>query len=91
MALKHKPCIKCYPPVKNRTRKRTAMTEEKLRKRAFKYYGKISEKSNGQILATEYIGSKEKVHAKCLNCGYEWTPRADHLLDRCKCTKCGDF
>lgn len=89
MALKHKPCIKCYPPAKKRTRKRTTMTEEeKMRKRALKYYGKISEKSNGQILTTEYIGSKEKVYAKCLNCGYEWTPRADHLLDRCKCPKC---
>ena len=92
MALKHKPCIKCHPMVKNNTRKRPVMTaEERVENRALKYYGKITERSNGKIQAIGYIGSKEKVHAKCLICGHEWMPRADHLLDRCKCVKCDKF
>ena len=62
--------------------------EEKLQIRANKFFDKINQKSDGMIQAWGYIGAKENVHAKCLKCGYEWDTRADHLSDRCFCSKC---
>ena len=49
---------------------------------------KILEKSNGKIGALTYTNSKENVEALCLECGYKWKIRADHLLERCKCPNC---
>ncbi len=53
-----------------------------------KYQQKISERSNNNITIIKYYGAKEKLTAKCNNCGYEWKIRADHLLERPYCTKC---
>lgn len=61
---------------------------EKLQRRAEKYYEKIKNKSNNQIEAINYMGSRESVNAKCMKCGNEWSLRADHLLERCYCPKC---
>ncbi len=89
MALKHLLCPICNPPEKKDSR-RTKMSEEAKKARsAEKYYSKVYERSKGQIEASGYIGSREQVHAKCLNCCFEWQTRADHLLERCRCSKCG--
>ena len=62
--------------------------EEKIQKRAEKFYEKIKIKSNNSIIASNYIESRKPVKAKCSKCGNEWYLRADHLLDRCFCPKC---
>lgn len=41
-----------------------------------------------RIVASNYTGSKDDADAICVNCGYKWTTRADHLADRCWCPKC---
>lgn len=64
------------------------LENEKKDKRANKYRQKILEKSNNNIEIKNYQGSKEKVNAICLNCKYEWSTRADHLLERCYCPNC---
>lgn len=90
LAIKHRGCPICVPKIEP-VRKRRAQSlseEEKMQIRANKFYDKIYQKSDGKIQASAYIGSKEIVHAKCLMCGYEWDTRADHLSDRCFCSKC---
>ena len=62
--------------------------EDRKKLRADKYYEKILRKSNHTIVASNYTGSKDDVDAICVNCGYKWTTRADHLADRCWCPKC---
>lgn len=90
MALKHKPCPICSPKpeTKRRTRGPQLSEAEKMQIRANKFYDRILEKSGGHIKASGYVGSKENVHAKCLVCGYEWDTRADHLYERCFCSRC---
>ena len=62
--------------------------EEKLKIRAEKYYEKVQQRSNSSVFASNYVGSKEYLTAKCGMCGYEWKIRADHLLSRCFCPNC---
>lgn len=90
MATKHKPCPMCSPKPEPKKRNRgTQLSEaEKKQVRADKFYSKILEKSDGHIVASGYVGAKENVHAKCLDCGYEWDTRADHLSERCYCSRC---
>ncbi len=89
-ANKHLPCPKCAPkPIKPKRKRASSLTQEdKIKKRANKFYEKIVQKSKGSIEASNYKGSKETVCAKCLICGYKWDTRADHLLDRCYCSMC---
>ena len=61
---------------------------DKEKQKYIKYAMKILEKSNGKIGALTYTNSKENVEALCLECGYKWKIRADHLLERCKCPNC---
>ncbi len=89
MAIKHTPCPKCFPKMETSKRKPKAMTEEEfLEKRARKFYERIREISDGRLQASNYVGSKDMVHVKCLGCGYEWDVRADHLIQRCHCKNC---
>ena len=80
-------CPKCKV---HRSREKNPFISEQDRKklRADNYYEKILRKSNHTIVAINYTGSKDDVDAICVNCGYKWTTRADHLVDRCWCPKC---
>ena len=62
--------------------------EERNKVRADNYYDKILKRSNHRIVATNYVGAKENVDARCISCGYKWKNRADHLADRCWCPVC---
>ncbi len=75
---------------KETKRKEVLTDEEKQKIKYDKYAKKILEKSNSKIKALSYTYSKEKVKALCLECGYEWEIRADHLLERCHCPNCKD-
>lgn len=88
--LKYKKCPTCNPKPTKEKKAKIVMTEkEKMTKKLSNYQYKISLKSNSTIQILNYKNSKEKVTAKCLRCGYEWTSfRADHLLERCYCPKC---
>ena len=82
-------CPKCKV---HRSREKNPFISEqdrkKLRADNYNYYEKILRKSNHTIVAINYTGSKDDVDAICVNCGYKWTTRADHLVDRCWCPKC---
>ena len=91
--LKYNKCPICNPkPVivkEKKTKDRIVMSdEEKLEKRLSAYQFKIAMKSNSTIQVFNYSGAKDKVEAKCLICGHEWSYRADHLLERCYCPNC---
>ncbi|MEG9298050.1 excinuclease ABC subunit C [Mangrovibacillus sp. Mu-81] len=57
-------------------------------RRAETFRGKVIAKSNNKIDIVEYISSKEKVTAKCQDCGHKWKKRSDHLLARLYCPRC---
>ncbi|MCR8848352.1 excinuclease ABC subunit C [Rossellomorea sp. SC111] len=57
-------------------------------RRAEAFRGKVLAKSNNKIDIVEYISSKEKVTAKCQDCGHTWKKRSDHLLARLYCLRC---
>ena len=80
----------CPKSIVHRSREKNPFISEQDRKklRADNYYEKILRKSNHTIVAINYTGSKDDVDAICVNCGYKWTTRADHLVDRCWCPKC---
>lgn len=97
-------CLNCHPesrPKRGRPRKDEAhesvvksqcMTPEEARQRRFdRFAAKVSEKSGGYLVVNpeSYTGSRENVHATCRNCGCTMECRADHLLARCYCRKCG--
>lgn len=63
---------------------------DKFKMKFNRYAEKILEKSNGKIKVLTFINSKANVKALCLECGYEWNIRADHLQERCYCPKCKD-
>lgn len=92
--LKYNQCPICNPkPIiikEKKIKERIVLSEEeKLKKRLSNYQYKIALKSNNTIQILSYTNSREKVSAKCLICGHEWTNgRADHLLDRCYCPIC---
>ena len=50
------------------------------------YYKKYPN-SNIEIIG-EYKDSHSTINCKCLSCGYEWSPRAKHLMTGHKCPKC---
>lgn len=62
-----------------------------LAKRARKYAEKVFDRSGGAIVAdvSSYTGGRDTVRAYCTRCGHVWMPRADHLLARSFCSKCG--
>lgn len=66
--------------------KRKTETEKLTRKEAFEK--KVAEKSHNSIRAMNYTNSRERVDAECLICGHRWSTRADHLLERCRCSRC---
>lgn len=88
--LKYNQCPMCNPrPIKEKKEKIVMSEEEKLAKRLSSYQYKVALKSNSTIQILSYTSAKEKVTAKCLICGHEWTnARADHLLERCHCPMC---
>ena len=88
--LKYNQCPICNPkPIKEKKEKIVMSEEEKLAKRLSNYQYKVALKSNSTIQILSYTSAKEKVTAKCLICGHEWTnSRADHLLERCHCPMC---
>ncbi|MDO4188244.1 MAG: hypothetical protein Q4D29_04570 [Lachnospiraceae bacterium] len=83
-------CEKCDPKiVKPRKSRASGLTEEqKLQERFSKYKEKLYARSNGTITVDSYTGAKDNLNAKCNVCGYQWSPRADHLIDRVKCPCC---
>ena len=91
--LKYNKCPVCNPKpiiVKEKKEKTKVIIseEEKIKNRTEKYQVKINLKSNNSIQVIKYIGSKDKAEVKCRVCGHEWSYRADHLLERCKCPIC---
>lgn len=95
-------CPVCCPDRVSKRRMRRAIGAPKpqrekmtaaqaLAKRAQRYVEKVSGRSNGVIAVdvSSYIGGKDPVQAYCSKCGYTWTSRADHLLARPFCPKCG--
>lgn len=85
-------CETCNPkqikPKKRKYEKKYGSAEDRMRENADKYAEKIRARSEGRISVSGYTGSKETVHATCNICGYCWTSRADHLVDRCDCPQC---
>ena len=73
---------------KEKIKKEVLSAEERQEIKYNTFAQKVLAKSNGKIKALSYINSKEKVNALCLECGYKWNLRADHLLERCKCPIC---
>ena len=74
--------------INNKKVKEIFSQEEKMKDRFIKYEKKVFERSSGKIKVLTYTNSKEKVEASCIECGFKWSLRADHLLERCKCPKC---
>lgn len=64
---------------------------QELESRARRYAEKVLDRGGGGLIAdiSSYTGSKEPVSVRCSSCGCEWTVRADHLLARCRCRRCG--
>lgn len=87
-ALRIKNCPFCNPvtTIKKIRKEKSVFDNKKVKLE--RYLKKLNEKSDGMITTSEYIGAKEKVIAKCLSCKFEWSIRADHLLERCYCPKC---
>lgn len=91
---------KMLPDLKRKTQKleaakpkpvRAKLTrEERIHKRAKDYAEKVHQKSKGKlkVMPEDYVSSRDKVKVRCLECGWEWERRADHLLERCLCPKC---
>lgn len=79
-------CPFCEPKEVKRKEKLSIENREQLR--AAQYTYKILQKSNGCISASNFKGAKEKVDAVCLQCGYKWYIRADHLQERLYCPDC---
>ena len=80
-------CPNCKPRIV--VRKQTVISaEDRVKKRANRYYEKILQKSKHTIIAMNYIGAKDDVDAVCVICGHKWKIRADHLADRCLCPVC---
>lgn len=91
-------CPNCsvQKPIENKKTTKQSLTEgEKLAQKEkektlkiIKYRTKIEEKSQHRITALSFTDSRSEARAKCLVCGYEWTTRADHILDRPYCPLC---
>ena len=80
-------CIYCNnKKIVRQLRKTTP--EEKNRMKQIVYQEKLTEKSNGKLLAINYNGSREYLSVGCTLCGNVWKIRADHLLERPYCPKC---
>lgn len=81
-------------PTNKKVKTDKALREHKpkktLEERALLYAAKVRERSEGtvEVNCASYTGGKEDVAATCLNCGYSWSIRADHLLSRCYCPSC---
>ena len=92
--LRYNQCPICNPkPIiikEKKVKERIVLSEEEMqKKRLSNYQYKIALKSNATIQILSYTNAREKVTAKCLICGHEWTNgRADHLLERCHCPIC---
>lgn len=84
-------CPECFPTSQSKPKKETKppmSNEERKELRSQRYAEKIATKSDGTIEVLEYKGSREKATVRCKMCGYQWKYRADHLLNRCYCSKC---
>lgn len=57
-------------------------------KREKTYIQTIYDLSEGNLCVLEYTGAKEKVVVRCQKCNRKWSTRADHLKDRCFCSRC---
>lgn len=100
-ALKNTGCPECkrlerLANSQNNKRRKNLSEEEKQEnkenqkiKREKAYIQMISDLSDGNLCVLEYTGSKEKVVVHCRKCDRTWTTRADHLKDRCYCSRCG--
>lgn len=64
--------------------------EERLRQRAERYAKKVAERSGRklEVDTNSYVSSKDNVTVCCTDCGYTWSLRADHLLNRYCCPNC---
>jgi len=70
------------------TKPRVLSQEEKSKLKLEIYQEKLTEKTNGRLIAVNYHGAKEKLTVGCIDCGYVWKIRADHLLERPHCPNC---
>ena len=80
-------CYSCNPKQKKLT-KAPSEKQSRIKVNAEKYANRIASISNGKITVLDYKGSNKKVEAQCMVCGYEWSTRADHLIERCYCPVC---
>ena len=80
-------CPNCNPDFSTNKRRNLIKGDGK-ETRAQKYYEKVLQRSENNIVASNYVGAKEYMDATCKVCGYQWKIRADHLADRCWCPMC---
>jgi len=58
-------------------------------KRSHEVFLEEIELANPEIeVVGQYLGLAKKIRCKCKKCGYEWEPRADHLLEGHGCPNC---
>lgn len=81
-------CINCNPNIINEVQKEIVIKESTKKDYGKEFTKKVFEKSNRTIAVLKYYGSKSKLEVGCLQCGYKWKIRADHLLSRCYCPNC---
>lgn len=95
-------CPECHPervvrrgrkprPGSARRKREKPTPGQEFESRARRYAEKVLDRSGGELIAdiSSYTDSKEPVSVRCSSCGCEWTVRADHLLARCRCRRCG--
>lgn len=77
-------CIYCFKEPQKEIIEHKENTKSKLEI----YQEKLTERSNGRLIAINYYGAKEKLSVGCIDCGNVWKTRADHLLERPHCPNC---
>lgn len=93
-AIMRKPCPMCGikengTDKKSQKQSRRVYSKEEKQIIKFKsYQSKLDLRSNHKLHAVSYIDSRSLAKARCVVCGYEWSARADHLLDRPYCPLC---
>jgi DNA polymerase III epsilon subunit-like protein/Zn finger protein HypA/HybF involved in hydrogenase expression len=59
-----------------------------LQRKLNRYMEKVRLASNGNISVIKFWGSNKPATVKCNKCGFIWTTRSDHVIDRPQCPRC---
>ena len=79
-------CIEVMRPTNYE--ERLIATAEKGKKGLLKYQNELKYNSNGNLIAINYHGEKEKLTVFCNKCGSYWKAKANNLLENPECPKC---